>query len=105
MAIAGLPAAEKLAAGQRKYGGSWRKRGPAVFMLAQNEMGIMEQESRLPHGIKVNLSAAEPSAVMVVWVVAFAALGIFGDRPFADRVMSALIIAGGAILSTLAIKA
>ena len=74
-------------------------------MLTQHEMGTMEQESRLPHSIKVNLSAAGPSAVMVVWIAAVAALGIFGDSQLADRAMNALIVAGGAILSTLAIKA
>jgi hypothetical protein len=62
-------------------------------MLTHHEMGIMEQESRLQHSIKVNLSTAGPSAVMVVWIAVVAALGNFGDSPFADRATKASIIA------------
>lgn len=54
--------------------------------------------------IVINLHARGPAAVIVAWIGAVTALGIWGTGKMASDAMSMLAYAGGAILVTLAAK-
>jgi hypothetical protein len=54
--------------------------------------------------IAVNLKATGPAAVMAVWVISVAALGIFGSGPLAEQAMLVLQIFGGSVLVLLALQ-
>ena len=52
----------------------------------------------------VNLRAAGPAAIIGVWVICVAALGLFGSGETADKAMALLAFAGGGIMVSLALR-
>ena len=54
--------------------------------------------------IVINLKAAGPSAVIVVWIICVTLLGLFGQGKLSDSALTILAVAGGMILIGLASK-
>jgi hypothetical protein len=52
--------------------------------------------------LSVNLNATGPAAVIIVWVAAVAALGLWGGGETSERALNILAFAGGVILASLA---
>ncbi|WP_085444034.1 hypothetical protein [Magnetofaba australis] len=57
------------------------------------------------NNLSINLKAAGPAAVIIVWILAVTTLGLWGDGEIAEGAFQLLAIAGGMILVTLAAKA
>ena len=55
--------------------------------------------------LTINLHAAGPAAVVVVWLICLTTLGILGSGPMAQAVVYTLQIFGGALISSMAIWA
>ena len=58
----------------------------------------------LLRNVAINIKATGPAAVMIAWIAAVAALGIFGSPELGKSAMYALYFAGGPILTSLASK-
>ena len=52
--------------------------------------------------LSLNLQAAGPAAVLIVWVISIASLGIFGEGPVAEHAMTGLLFLGALIFAILA---
>ena len=55
--------------------------------------------------ISVNLRATGPAAVLIAWIAAITAIGLFGEGDLAKSAIQILAFAGGMILIGLASKA
>lgn len=54
--------------------------------------------------ISVNLKATGPAAVIIVWLVCITLVGLFGEGSLAESALRYLGIAGGIILTSLALR-
>ncbi|HTW36613.1 MAG TPA: hypothetical protein VMD53_18490 [Rhizomicrobium sp.] len=54
--------------------------------------------------VNLNAPGRGPITVLIAWMFVVAALGIFGHGTIADYAMGLMGIAGGAILTTLAVR-
>ena len=71
-------------------------------MSAPVPAGVIEMD--LFKNIVINLKATGPAAVMIVWLLAVAALGLFGEGELAGRALTLLTLVGGGIVVSLAVR-
>lgn len=54
--------------------------------------------------ISLNMRAKGPATVICVWILCVTVLGLFGKGEYADKAISLLAFAGGAVLTALAMR-
>lgn len=54
--------------------------------------------------VSVNIKAAGPAAVIIAWLVCVTVVGLFGEGGLAESALTFLGIAGGIILTSLAMR-